>query len=360
MKQHFELTALSPIHIGCGRVLYRDEGFRFQERRQEIVFDPKHYEGTPLPTSRDMRPERELRLHLQDGNGGLLLPGSSLKGALKTLWIADQLQAQPDASQLRAIAAACATIQQSAARPPIPKENGGYARPKVHDDALLQAVLGGKFDTDAWQRLRVGDASFHTARAYRVSTANYLLQKGFPAWGDKPNHWLLETIAAKSQAVVRLDWPWFDPWSKEQPQDVRRNRQPAFTPARSHPPDARTLLAACRRQSAHQLDAELKFWDTQPDAACMATYIERLLEIRDRLQACGPDACIVRIGYGSGFDVVTGRIPRHILGNQNSWQHFFMAVRGKAYSTAVPTPKTRKMVGNSYPLGFLQLRLLPA
>lgn len=348
MKQHFELTALSTIHIGSGQVLYQGNGFGFQERDKEIIFDKKIHERAPLPVSRGLRPERELRLHLEDGSGRLLLPGSSLKGAMKTLWISEKLHKTPSLG-----AEAFKEIREEAFRQAGFQGDEDRPRRSFYDaQALEKAVLGGTFAEDPWSRLRFGDASFSEAVAQRISIRNYMFENGFEAWKDKPQHWLLETIAPGSRARLRMDWPWFTPWGQA------HAREGGSTPARTRPPGPETLLAACRAASTRLLAAELRFWEGDPAQAQMTDFIEQLYDLQAQLQSCTPHECILRIGYGSGFHAITGRIPWDILTDDRAWAAFFAQLRGRYYPEEVPTPKTRKVAGQQQALGFLKVRWL--
>lgn len=350
MPEHFALTALSPIHIGSGRVLYQDFGFGFREREQALAFDPRIHARAPLPVSRGLTAERELRLHLEDGTGRLLLPGSSLKGALKTLWTSEKLHRSPS----RGAAAFQDILQEALHQYDLQDRSGELRRPAYNAQALEREVLGGTFDEDAWARIRVGDAAFAEGIAQRISIRNYDWNKGFPAWKDKPQHWLIETIAPDSQAQLRMDWPWFRPWSVPHVQA----RADKWTPARNRPPEPATLLKACRAASARILAAELRFWEDDPQHHQMAGFIDQLKAMAARLSACADDECVLRIGYGSGFHAITGRIPWDHLTNNRAWAAFFAQLRKRIYPDTVPTPKTRKLAAQQCPLGFLHLRWL--
>jgi RAMP superfamily len=350
MPEHFALTALSPIHIGSGRVLYQHLGFGFREREQVLAFDPGIHERAPLPVSRGLKVERELRLHLEDGTGRLLLPGSSLKGALKTLWISEKLKRSPS----RGAAAFQDILQEALYQADLQGRTGELCRPAYNAQALEREVLGGTFDEDAWARIRVGDAAFAEGIAQRISIRNYESENGFEAWNDKRQHWLIETIAPGSQAQLRMDWPWFEPWGRPHVQAGADK----WTPARSRPPEPATLLRACRDASARILAAELRFWEDDPNQHQMTEFIAQLRAVAARLSACTEDECVLRIGYGSGFHAITGRIPWDHLTDDRAWAAFFAQLRKRIYPADVPTPKTRKLAAQQCPLGFLHLRWL--
>lgn len=348
-----KITTLTPVHIGSGQVMYRDLGFR--PKGNALTFQPEILQRPDLPLAPGIKSdaERELRLHLQDGQGHLLLPGSSLKGALKTLWIA---QALAEASETcEGDHPALAELYRNMDKWSDQMHHGsGKPRGHLKSSSLETNILGGSFDTDPFQRLQVGDASFKEMRAEHIGIRNYNGTRGREIWKDKEQHWLLETIPAGASSQARLNWAWFDCWSKTYITETQNG--PITTSPRVPAPRLSILLDKLRTASRYILDQELEFWNTWTNQG-MEDYIEFLEQIQQQIGQLPPNACIIRLGYGSGFNTITGCIPWGYLTNPDDWQVFFHFIRPQDtyYGPKIPAPKTRKVTQSLKPLGFIRL-----
>jgi hypothetical protein len=69
--------------------------------------------------------------------------------------------------------------------------------------------------------------------------------------------------------------------------------------------------------------------------------------------------CILRVGAANGWDFMTGAWAKadNTLSN-NDWTNLKRSLRRKPYPDNMPFPKTRKLLNDGMPLGFVKVSIV--
>jgi len=360
----FKLTTLSPVHIGSGRVLsYNTEYLNFPKYSVCSVIDEQkvlnvigHDEIDTWVSiienqedlldylykrKQDLKPEdvasrvlkgkvpRNTRVSLREqlfaGNGKPLIPGSSLKGPIRTAYLNTQLE-------------------QKFGKDSIPDnylltEDPKTGEQKVATDKALQKeIFGNNPNKDIFRFVRVYDAMPDCAtEVYPGVLMNYDIKNDEWYRDNRPMH-LVEVIpkGVEMEFNIELKEPpkQFDaPFPSFEAMFAQINGVTSAAFGMDHE-DAETAGSDIADQFVDQLDA-------------LNTQIEKLDQSR---------GCIMRVGFGSGWLFMTGRWPYdQDLVEDEIFDMIRKKVQIRDYPEDSPFPKTRKLVEGGTPLGFVKL-----
>ena len=371
-----QVLPLSPLHIGSGDVLKGKHDYAyFSKEKQVVLLDhakalalfPEG--GDPIPNWLDLiktggdlltwlqtfkpdlgpsdvalpgrvidlegnaapRNGQDFHPFLQTGTGKALLPGSSLKGALRTvLWRHLLRERYPQKMEWEEFA----EVRKKSEKEKQWDEPNRY---KFSDKKSAKLVFGKNPNVDMLRCLQVGDVDFEKTKCYKVRSLN-LLGDG---WGWKRDSLrFVEAVPPEEEAIGSL--------KLLQLQGAERKGLPG---------DLRGLFALARSHARDLLQRELEFWENEKDVCPSPDYLfalEGLLAVQEGLEE---DECILRLGYGSGYTWMTGGWqPDHL--NQEDQEDLGFHLRDLKYEDDPPFPKTRALASDCLPMGFVKLRLL--
>ncbi len=327
----FQLTPLTPIHIGTGEslepfeyVIAGDQLYRFTlddlmlalpreaqahfvaaversvpaTRRfvaEQVVAAVKaaRYTATVSPAARafydgrmagDAHPEVATTMRTDDR---LYIPGSSLKGALRTALLYHAMNKENPITDARRL------------------EQATFAFRQVQEDPFRAFKVGDGAPLDVKARVRV--AAVNTKRGGDWDEDVGLLVETIPGA-------LFDNVEPISEHAVTFDATFY------------KYHEDAF------PLDAATVLAACRDFYGAHLAAERNYLrDLSPAAAAY----DALAEQAAKLPA---HACLVRLGWGSGYEATT-----------------------VAYALdGAKQPRSRRLTEEKLPLGWAELAIVDA
>jgi CRISPR-associated protein Csm5 len=297
MSRHYKLNimTLSPVHIGSGRELLQDYDFvtwkgytwRVDEdalfraadpgagtaadllsRSAAMLLQDSDYKvGSPLfryvlrGEPRSAREGAQVREQVKDVYDRTYLPGSSLKGALRTALLNQALAEQPDAFDLDRL-----------------KPNRKWAA-----QPLERALLGRDPNHDLLRALHVSDsASLDASQTLSVENAQ-VMTPGGPA---SP----VEVEALRPQVRVRtdvkLDLALFAP---------EPERELHFGAQR---PWLESLMAVCRQRTESILEEERAWFSTCPEGESIVDFYTGLQGLVTEMR---PERCLLRVGWGGGW-----------------------------------------------------------
>ena len=224
-----------------------------------------------LAPSQESNVERnEIRRHVRT-TGRLLLPGSSVKGALRSVWFRRAM--------LEKGAEVCNAFKETIKRRP----NASQA-----DNQCDKAVFGSDPNHDVFRAVSVCDGYFESPWAYldAVSVFSHKRPQGFGSF-------LIETTPEGAVALFEMR---FDRFIEE------KGGLDGCAPV----PTLETLFNAANESARALIDIEQQACGQIPALKeSMVSFYDGLLEKVSKA-AASKRACIVRIGFGSGFDAVTG------------------------------------------------------
>lgn len=382
-----KLTTLTPVHIGSGAELKGNfEYVYFPKEKQIVVIDPakildkigdEHInqwvsiidsQGNllTLPQLRNAQPheiaQRTIEVyaiapnpdhngikeqtHL--GNQQPTLPGSSLKGSIRTAVLAHLIQEKP------------AFVQAE-------KHLGSEMRNgmKYHDKQITAHYLCNETRTnrngelqpsankDLLRFLRVSDFYFEKRTTVVKNKIVNLFRHG---WGEKKSESsYYECIPAQATATGSLQLP------QEQIKQVQKQQYITQNLDKLHPSQ---LFELINDHTYLLLTKEIEFWEDENSPLTIGNYLDKLHNIKKQLDKIdGQKSCILRVGANSGWEFMTGgwavgidKNDEYIL-NDDTWVAIKRALRRGKYPDNTIFPKTRKMIEGGVPMGFVELSL---
>jgi len=359
---NIKITTLTPTHVGSGEKPLREVDFLFFEQEGKVaMLDPEkvldiigvgqvdqwvacvsNQEGLAEllnQRKRDLRAEdvalrvlpvqhkglgRKGDIHeqLHDGMGRPLLPGSSLKGAVRTVLFAHY-------------------INQNGGEDAKDRQNL-LDRRKVFSDALLsKKYFGNDPNHDVLRLLRLGDATFDETVCAKVETINL-----------KGNDWIVDARFTQFTEVIPEGETTTFALQFDSTTEKNARLKNYFTNDTSvlQPPK---LFEIINRHTRDLAQREAKAWRKQTSTAdCIDHYIERLDEIVAATLQCGPQECILRLGWGTGFRNMTG--DWHIHMTDDDYYELVRKLRSR-HPEYMIYPKSCRLLADGTPLGFVKL-----
>ncbi|WCL81675.1 type III-A CRISPR-associated RAMP protein Csm5 [Saprospira sp. CCB-QB6] len=290
----------------------------------------------------DYRPSRnELKEQLHLLHFGQLfpaLPGSSLKGSLRTALFATAiLNEEVDLFN-----------------------NGGLLknrRGRMSDRQLQEKIFGKDPNNDLLRLLQVGDAMFKTNTTVIKSRIINLYRD---KWGEKfrqSSFWEVVPTASRARVEIRIP--------SSLVKAIQNMRTPIMKASKIRLlQDHQALCLLINKHTLRLVQNELDFWDAEGNPLPIGDYMPALEKIEQTLldlidqQA---SSCILRVGAGAGWESMTGgwaaaytKNDEEVL-SQRDWLAVKRNSRRGRYPDELLFPKTRKLNENGIPTGFLEL-----
>lgn len=362
MKENIILTTLTPIHIGSGQKNLREVDFLLfdpegETGQQELVMlDPdkvlhiigvgqvdqwvscvdnqsglydllKQRKSDLVPEDvslrilavqhRGMDDKSNLHEQLHDGMGRPLLPGSSIKGAIRTALFAHFIN----------------------------KNDGDDARNlrnTFSDTFLTRKYFGEDPNHDIMRLLRIGDATFHTTASARSETIN---MKGNDWTVDKRFTQFIEIIPQNESTVFSLQ---FDEVTE------RNAREKGYFKVDTKVLHRTELFRLINQHTRNLIEREIKYWNEQGEPDVLGYYLEKLQDISTTIRQCTSSECVLRLGWGTGFRNMTG--DWHINMTDDDYYELIRKLRPR-HPEDMPFPKSFRVLADGTPLGFIKLSI---
>lgn len=286
----------------------------------------------------EIRKNDTLKELIHDGMGKPYIPGSSIKGAIRT-----------------AILASLACKVNDVAGKIERKDKN--KRSKVEAKSVEGELFGKDPATDVFRFLHVGDAIFgdnYELIAQMVSI-NERPSKGF--W-DTSKQQLIETICPDDETEFQMkllpeyydfakrNWAQFEKKSLGKMPDEMKTMATLFSLINEH---TRGLIAS-----------EIKYWQDKEqydDSDKIAVYIENMQKMLCAVNSCkAGKECVLRVGYGSGWRFITGAWTER-LDNFDSVVVWASRPGNNRYKK-FDFPKSRRVDEECELLGFVKLTVL--
>lgn len=297
------------------------------------------------------KPSDTLKEQIHDGRGVPYIPGSSIKGAIRTAIVATL--ADKVGQKEKKIDKTKRDFQGN----PIPDKRG-----KIQLKANAQKIEAELFgfnpkmenvdpNKDIFRFLHVGDAYFgkNYEVAIRMVNINERESQGF--W-DQSKSQLIEAICPEDSAVfqMKINLTGYN-LSKMEGQV---SKIPACMQSVS------ALFETINAHTLHLLETEKEYWQEREanDASDhVANYLEKIEDMLDTARKCEKGKeCVLRIGYGSGWRFITGAWAEDL---DNFTSLVVPASRPKNDNyTKYDFPKTRRVDDQCELLGFVKLSIL--
>jgi len=364
------IKTLTPIHIGSGDEFQGNfEYLYFQQERAAVVIDDKKVfniigednlgqwvsciekkeslldllrqrqkEVAPVDVASRIMPvnsagldkNKNIREQLHSGNGSPLLPGSSLKGAMRTVVWSHEVFKNKQMVQTQSNLGISRFDRRT-----------GQERFQYSDQTLSGKFFGSDPNHDIFRLLLVGDAQFNQTACYKTEVVN--LMRG--DWGIKQQiTQFVEAIPAGASSALQLQ---FNKGLSDRAASMFNRDKELLEPSR--------LFPLINQHTLRLVNNEISYWqEEQNSPEVLGNYIEAMVGIRDQTIACAPNACVLRLGWGTGFRSMTGdwlsNLPDDI------YDRLIRTIRS-THDESIVYPKTTRMISGGTPLGFIKLTI---
>lgn len=354
-----KIETITPVHIGSGELLKRDNDYVLfdggesigviDERKVLSLVGEEHINewvsyierGESIKTLInkyaakakiedwtkriiDNYAERcsSLKECIHDGMGRPYIPGSSIKGAIRTAVLSQLVKNDKNLER--------------------------FIERRVSAKEIEQYYFGADPNQDFFRFIQVGDAYFESNVEVALNLVSLNIRSS--------HHDLLDE--SKSQPIEAINW------ENTATFNLRFNRQQyslAQGRVKSIPTQIETLDSLFHTINAHTqslLQYELDFWNNEVDKSGAEDYLEKIEELLAELELCrNTHSCLLRIGHASGWNFTTGAWSRRMRNFDDMVVPQSRPRNNKDYAE-YPFPKTRRIIDDSGLLGFVKLTKL--
>lgn len=273
------------------------------------------------------KPSDTLKEQIHDGRGVPYIPGSSIKGAIRTAVLGSLTKELPDLEN---------------------KLKNRFGR--VTAELVESELFGGSPNKDVFRFLQVGDAYFgkNYEVAIRMVNINERERQGF--W-DESKSQLIEAICSEDTAEfqMKINHTGYNLSESE----GQAPKIPACMQSAS------ALFETINTHTLHLLATEKEYWrerEANDTTDHVTNYLERIEEMHDTARKCQKGKeCVLRIGHGSGWRFITGAWTE----NLDNFASLIVPASRPANDkyTKYGFPKTRRVDDQCELLGFIKLSL---
>lgn len=290
---------------------------------------PSDYARRVITNFASFRPTDTLKECLHDGMGLPYIPGSSIKGAIRTS-VLSGFVANKTALEYKVV------------------NRGRYTAKPVE-----QNLFGGSPNQDIFRFLHIGDAYFEKGNEIAMRMVSLNIRKKDDLW-DKSKSQIVEAIGINGEAMFQMNM------AMEQCALARRSSiwKEILGDFSSEGKALRSLFGLINTQTGKLVRKEVKYWGRLMEGRYMGAedYVENMQSILQEIEKCERGTeCILRIGYGSGWRFITGAWTEK-LGN---FENIIAASRpGNRRYAEYDFPKSRRLDEDGDVLGFVKLTLI--
>lgn len=218
----------------------------------------------------NLRPYDTLKESIHDGQGKPYIPGSSIKGAIRSAALATEAE----------------------------KRHLKTASTNASDSERL--LFGKDPNHDIFRFLQVGDAFFKSGSEIAtrlVMHLNMTERSRNLVTIEKPQ--LIEAIREKCRSSFRLNINQNGLTLTQKYLGIQT--QPFFMSS------IPALINMCNEHTIKLLNRELDFWDAQKNYQGAEKYLNAVDEILEKAEQClGTNSCVLRLGHAVGWEFITG------------------------------------------------------
>ena len=274
-----------------------------------------------------------LKEFIHDGLGKPYLPGSSIKGAIRT--------------------AVLATVADNIGRKEDKIKDKKYRRGQPITDytakKVEQETFGSNPNEDVFRFLQVGDAIFGKNYEAAVMLVNINERDNNSYW-DTSKKQLVEVLTDGDEATfdLKINTPLYE------------RAKHKVHPLPSCMKDVNTLFETINKHTLSLLESETAYWEVRKNnehADNVDNYLEKLSTVKKATEECSshPGTCVMRMGHGSGWRFITGAWTEKL----NNFNEVIGKARPKNYNyTGYDFPKSRRVDDQCELLGFVRLTII--
>lgn len=281
-----------------------------------------------------LKREDTLKECIHNGMGHPYIPGSSIKGAIRTAVLATLAE------------------QQSGLEYSI-KDRKGFVTAKQVEAKLF----GGDPNSDVFRFIKVGDAYFEKGCELSTRIINLnIREKNNLIDPSKPQ--LVEAIGVDNETEIqmKIDKAYYE-WVKNHwPTDTNKAKPLGVLSVQMN--DMSSIFSLINKHTRKLVEDEIDYWQEVGKSGLSGAdaYIENLEQIMIDIQSCKEGKeCVLRIGHASGWRFITGAWTENL---RNFESEIVPSSRPKnAIYRQYDFPKSRRLDEDGDILGFVKLSL---
>jgi CRISPR type III-A-associated RAMP protein Csm5 len=273
----------------------------------------------------------ELKECLHNGAGQPYIPGSSIKGAIRTAVIAHSVAGKDYSGKI---------------------EVKGRPSAKQVEFMLTTNCIsqGDTPNSDFFRFLKIGDAYFDKDCEIALMAINLNIRSSHDSLIDESKKMLTEAICAETETTfsLKIDKSISD-WCSSQSSRVRVKSVPDFMGT------VESLFDIVNNHTKSLLQSEIEYWH-RIDKDGATDYIDNMEDILSVAKSCSTDSCVLRIGAGSGWRFMTGAWTE----KYDNFESFIVPAsrpRNAVYQD-YDFPKSRRIDRDGSVFGFVKLTKL--
>lgn len=366
-----KLSTLTPVHIGSGNFLQNnmdfvqdydgddsflyvidpkkileyvgieriDEWVKAIENRQNIKSfvknaKPKDYSSRSILSFSDVKSSDTLKECIHNGMGLAYIPGSSIKGAIRTAVLATY------SGNLNG-------LEEMIDKSDIDRNTGEVKKKKASAQKVESELFGGDPNTDFFRFIQIGDAYFDEECEVATNLIN-LNQTHKDTLLDESKHQIVEAIGSglDSEFQMKIAKNFYE-FSKSR--CVKIGNMPTEIQSVS------SLFDVINEHTKKLVNEEIEYWENCRIQGAEG-YIENMNNILDEVNNCQKGKeCILRIGHASGWRFITGAWVESL----DNFEDLVVPVSrpNNHHYTEYDFPKSRRLDADDDILGFVKLSI---
>ncbi|MCS6975265.1 MAG: type III-A CRISPR-associated RAMP protein Csm5 [Cyclobacteriaceae bacterium] len=281
----------------------------------------------------------ELYEHLTDALGRPYIPGSSIKGSMRTALFTNLLKKN------KHLLGKNYELRIKNIEPKLFSTPEQFTGEEAHKNKLTS-------NQDIFRFLYAGDCFFEKSSTVLVRVETFSLKGGYWEKRHQLTQWT-ECIPAGKTAQCRLLFSEKTLHSPFKHKQVREQIKQAVGKY-SDTIHQNKLLYIVNQHTLNLLQRELKFINDQ-NIQDFDKYTEKLEELIEKTNQCGSNECVLRLGKHSGFVFMTGGWQEELM-DKDRYVELKRKVRDKTPENLV-LPKTRRFTPEGYPVGFVKIQI---
>lgn len=390
-----QLTTLTPVHIGSGNVLQNNidfiqgklDGYTYlgvlDHQKLMKIIGPERVDswvaaierGNDIaaflakcssreltiedfssrlaycPQALNMATNEPMREYIHDGFGRAYIPGSSLKGSIRTALLSYLI----DKKNL--------DVNQT-----IDFKNKKRAAQKIESK-----LFGDDPNTDCFRFLQIGDVYFNNEceYVYNMININERQSKSFVDWSK---HQLVEAVFDEDESCafnMRINQSaefvkMIDEYNSrvvEWNNDSRNAKKQKKLIKKFEIADLNSLFSVVNNQTQRLLNQEVEIWNNYIVEDGVREYLDAVNEMLTQVTGCKAGECVLRVGHASGWRFTTGAWTKDNL-NVGNWDKLVDMARpmNRQKYDGMLFPKSRRVnyqKGHGMTLlGFVKLKII--
>ena len=295
------------------------------------------YECSPV------KPTDTLKEQIHDGRGLPYIPGSSIKGAIRTAVLSSIIEDEDNLDGEKLI-----TKFKDGQ---IKRDKKG--NPIVKADEYEKTYFGKdpkNMNDDIFRILQIGDAFFEKDCELSIRMVNINEREKQSFW-DTSKQQLIEVIGPGYQSGFQMKLN-LDLYHIAIEKKAIHSIPPCLR-------NIHDLFETINNHSTSLIDNEIEYWSERKekdDTDAVESYIEEMENMKSEAEKCIPgESCILRLGHGSGWRFITGAWAEN-LDNFDSIVVPASRPNNARYSE-YDFPKTRRVSSTNELLGFVKLSI---